>query len=258
MFLNHVGPWLDSLREGDAPTVHHIRTIGVAESQLAQMLGDLDLSPARLGFRCHMPEVIVKLVFPPDTPAQLRKQRLCEVIEAIPRGVYSVDGGDLAEVIGEALAERGQTLALAESCTTGGLAAWIGSVPGASRYLLEGAVVYANQAKTRTCGVSEADLQESGAVSEPVARQLACGIRKRAGATWGIGITGVAGPGGGTEQKPVGTVHIAVAGPHEVVHHRFRIPGDRAQIAGRSAGMALGMLFEQLELTAYQRPAEDG
>ncbi len=258
MFLNHVGPWLDSLREGDAPTVHHIRTIGVAESQLAQMLGDLDLSPARLGFRCHMPEVIVKLVFPPDTPAQLRKQRLCVVIEAIPRGVYSVDGGDLAEVIGEALAERGQTLALAESCTTGGLAAWIGSVPGASRYLLEGAVVYANQAKTRTCGVSEADLQESGAVSEPVARQLACGIRKRAGATWGIGITGVAGPGGGTEQKPVGTVHIAVAGPHEVVHHRFRIPGDRAQIAGRSAGMALGMLFEQLELTAYQRPAEDG
>ena len=126
------------------------------------------------------------------------------------------------------------------------MSAWIASVPGASRYLLEGSVVYANEAKMRTCGVTASDLESHGAVSERVARQLAEGIRTRAGANWGIGITGIAGPGGGSADKAVGTMHIAVAGASETVHHRFRIPGDRAQITSRSAGMALSMLLEQL------------
>jgi nicotinamide-nucleotide amidase len=119
-------------------------------------------------------------------------------------------------------------------------------VAGASRYLTEGTVVYADAAKVRTCGVLEEDIQTHGAVSEPVARQLASGIRTRAGSTWGIGITGIAGPGGGTPDKPVGTVHIAIAGPAAVIHHRYRIPGDRAQITARAGGLALGMLLELL------------
>ena len=246
MFTQHVAPRLSALRTGEAPVVRRIRTIGVPESHLQDMLGSMDLSPAQLGFRSHMPEVIVKLAFPPGVAADHRDMRTQEVVQAIGRGVYSVDGGDLAQVVGGILADRGETIALAESCTAGQVSAWIASVPGSSRYLLEGAVVYANEAKVRTCGVTHAVLQEHGAVSEPVARQLALGIRARAQATWGIGITGIAGPGGGTEDKPVGTVHIAVAGPSTVRHHRYLIPGTRAQITSRAAGMALGMLFEQL------------
>ncbi len=246
MFLDHVVPRLVALVDIAPPTIHRIRTIGVPESRLQQTLGGMNLSPGRLGFRSHMPEVIVKLIFPAGTPEAVRLGRVDEAARAIGRGVYSVDGGDLAEVVGAKLAARGQTLAVAESCTGGQLSAWVSQVPGASRYLLEGVVVYANAAKVRICGVSEEDLEAHGAVSEPVARQLAAGIRERAGATWAIGITGTAGPTGGTEEKPVGTVHMAVAGPDGVVHHRFRIPGDRAQITGRAVGMALGMLLEQL------------
>lgn len=246
MFTDQVAPRLSTLQIGAPPITHRIRTIGVAESRLQQLLGPMDLEPATLGFRSHLPEVIVKLVFPPDTPEPRRAARLSAAVEAIGRGVYSVDGGDLAQTVGQRLVERGESLALAESCTGGQLTAWIAGVAGASRYLLESAVVYANSAKVRTCGVLQADLQTHGAVSEPVARQLASGIRDRSSSTWGIGITGIAGPGGGTPDKPVGTVHIAIAGPTEVIHHRYRIPGDRAQITARAAGLALGMLLELL------------
>ena len=243
MFLNHVLP---SMAQGHPPIIHRIRTIGVPESHLQQTLGPMDLGPCTLGFRSHSPEVIVKLVYEPDTPEAIRSRHVAQAVAAIGRGVYTVDGGDLAEVLSERLVARGETLALAESCTSGQVSAWVGSVPGASRYLIEGAVVYANEAKMRSCGVSAEDLTAHGAVSEPVARQLAQGIRQRAQTTWGVGITGIAGPGGGSEDKPVGTVHIAIAGPDVDVHQRYRIPGNRAQITLRAAGMALGLLLEQL------------
>jgi len=246
MFLEQVANKLAKIRNSDPPILHRIRTIGVPESRLQKVLGQIALAPARLGFRSHIPEVIVKLMFSPDTPAAIQEARIDTVVEAIGRGVYSVNGGDLAEVVGERLVAKGDTLALAESCTGGQLSAWIASVPGASRYLLEGIVAYANEAKIRSCGVIPSDLESHGAVSEQVARQLAEGIRARAGASWGIGITGIAGPGGGSADKPVGTVHIAVAGAAQTVHHRFRIPGDRAQITSRAAGMALSMLLEEL------------
>ena len=243
MFLQHVLPLLD---KGNPPIIHRIRTIGVPESHLQQMLGEMDLGPSTLGFRSHSPEVIVKLVFEPGTPQPTRSHHVDAAVAAIGRGVYTVDGGDLAEVLGERLVARNETLSIAESCTSGQIAAWVGSVPGASRYLIEGSVVYANAAKIRTCGVSASDLEEHGAVSEPVARQLARGIRQRTQTTWGVGITGIAGPGGGSKDKPIGTVHIAIDGPDSSVHHRYRIPGNRAQITLRASGLALGLLIEQL------------
>jgi nicotinamide-nucleotide amidase len=246
MFTDHVAPRMAKLDGIAPPILHRIRTIGVPESTLQRTLGPMDLSPAELGFRSHMPEVIVKLVFPANTPQALRTEKINAVTQAIGRGVYTVDGGDLAEVVSERLVARGETLALAESCTSGRIASWVTQVPGASRYFLEGAIVYANAAKVRTCGVSTEDLNDHGAVSEPVARQLASGMRARAGSDWAIGVTGIAGPGGGSADKPVGTVHIAIAGPSGVTHKRLRIPGDRAQITGRAAGMALGLLLEQL------------
>ena len=119
-------------------------------------------------------------------------------------------------------------------------------MPGASSYLLEGAVVYANDAKVRTCAVDPAVLERDGAVSEAVARQLAEGIRNRASATWGIGITGIAGPDGGTPDKPVGTVHFGVAGPEGTEHTLVRFPGDRARVQRLSAGWALHLLHQRI------------
>jgi nicotinamide-nucleotide amidase len=246
MFQIRVQPALAQLGEASPPIIHRIRTIGRSESHLQSLLGSMELSPATLGFQSKTPEVIVKLSFPAHGELQLRQSILQQAITQIGTGVYSVDGGDLAAILGERLVARSETIALAESCTAGQIASWIGSVPGASRYLIEGAVVYANAAKIRSCGVRPEDIAAHGAVSEPVARQLAEGIRERAQTTWGLGITGIAGPSGGTEDKPVGTVHIAVAGPDCTIHRRLRVPGDRVQITARATGLAIGLLLEQL------------
>jgi nicotinamide-nucleotide amidase len=112
--------------------------------------------------------------------------------------------------------------------------------------LLEGAVVYSNDAKVRTCGVAPALLEAHGAVSEPVARALAEGIRARAGSTYGIGITGIAGPAGGTAEKPVGTVHLALAGPGGTLHRAERFLGDRDRVTASAAAAALFLLLRSL------------
>ena len=127
------------------------------------------------------------------------------------RAVYSIDGRPLEAVVGDLLRERGMTIAVAESCTGGLLASRLTDVPGSSDYVDRGVVCYSNRAKTELLGVPEALIAEHGAVSEPVARAMAEAIRARARTNVGIGITGIAGPGGGTPEKPVGTVAIAVA-----------------------------------------------
>jgi nicotinamide-nucleotide amidase len=246
MFHAHIAPLLLGSQGGDAPHLHRIRTIGVGESRLQDRLNGVDLGGAELGFRAHLPEVQVKLRFAADVHQSHREAVVAAVVAAIGRGVYTVDGGDLPTEVGLRLTAAHATVAVAESCTAGTLTAWLGGVPGASRYLIEGAVVYANAAKIRSCGVSEAAITQHGAVSEAVARQLAEGIRGRAGSTYGIGITGIAGPDGGTPEKPVGTVHIAVAGPARTDHHRFGFPGTRSQITQRAAGLALSMLLEMM------------
>jgi competence/damage-inducible protein CinA-like protein len=154
----------------------------------------------------------------------------------------------LESVVGELLRGAGATLTAAESCTGGLFAQRITSVPGSSDYFLGGAVTYSNELKVRLVGVPPELLAEHGAVSEPVARAMAEGVRRALGSDYGVGITGVAGPGGGSEEKPVGTVHIAVAGPAEGdVHHRkLRLPGDRDRIRRFSAQLALEMLRRRL------------
>ncbi len=154
----------------------------------------------------------------------------------------------LESVVGELLRRAGATLTAAESCTGGLFAQRITSVPGSSDYFLGGAVTYSNELKVRLVGVPLELLAEHGAVSEPVARAMAQGVRRALGSDYGVGITGVAGPGGGSEEKPVGTVHIAVAGPAEDdVHHRkLRLPGDRERVRRFSAQLALEMLRRRL------------
>jgi PncC family amidohydrolase len=203
----------------------------------------VDLGGADLGFRAHLPGVQVKLLFPSSVDPQTRAQAVTRVCDRLAKWVYSVDGGDLAETVVATLTEAGETVAIAESCTGGMVSAWLADVPGASSILEEGAVVYSNASKTRAVGVDPAIIEGHGAVSEPVSRALAQGIRELSGATWGIGITGVAGPGGGSETKPVGTVHIAVSGQDGVVHQHAVIPGNRAQVRRRAAGGSLALLL---------------
>ena len=142
----------------------------------------------------------------------------------------------------QACATRAATLAVAESCTGGMLGMRLTAVPGSSRVLQGGTIAYANAVKVRELGVSASDLDTVGAVSEPVARAMASGVRLRFGTTIGIGITGIAGPDGGTPEKPVGTVWVAVDLNGEVHAVRAILPGDRSEIRYRAAQLALDRL----------------
>lgn len=156
--------------------------------------------------------------------------------------VYSVDGRPLEAVVGDLTREAGWTIAVAESCTGGLLASRLTDVPGSSDYFDRGVVCYSNQAKMDLVDVPGALIAEHGAVSEPVAAAMADGIRHRAATTVGIGITGIAGPGGGTAAKPVGTVAVAVLAGERRAIRTLRLFGGREQIKFQAAQGALNML----------------
>ena len=164
-----------------------------------------------------------------------------ELEEVLGPAVYSVDGRGLEVVVGDLLRERKLTIAAAESCTGGLMMSRLTDVPGSSDYVERGVVCYSNRSKTELAGVAAALIAEHGAVSEPVARAMAEGIRERAGASIGVGITGIAGPGGGTPQKPVGTVAIAVVGDDDTRVRTFLFLGDRAMVKFQAAQSALNM-----------------
>ncbi|MDP6935543.1 MAG: nicotinamide-nucleotide amidohydrolase family protein, partial [Myxococcota bacterium] len=247
MYETWVDPVVLAQADGQGLVRHVIRMVGISEAVLEQRVAPFRAEPGlRLGFRAAYPENQLKLLFTAEVPERRRKALVEQVCDAIGPRVYGVDSGDLAEVVGGLLAERGETIALAESCTVGKVVAWLGGVPGASRYLLEGAVVYSNEAKTRVCGVSPDLIVQHGAVSEEVARVLSSGIRARAATTWGIGITGIAGPSGGSAHKPVGTVHVAINGPGIDYHRCLQLRGGRDRITTMAAATALSMLRQFL------------
>jgi nicotinamide-nucleotide amidase len=156
--------------------------------------------------------------------------------------VYSTDGRPLEAIVGDLLRDRQLTIAVAESCTGGLLASRLTDVPGSSAYFDRGVVCYSNRAKVEWLGVPEPVIDAHGAVSEPVASAMAEGIRERASAHVGIGITGIAGPGGGTPEKPVGTVAIAVVTPDASAIRTFRFNGPREMVKFQSAQAAMNML----------------
>ena len=145
-------------------------------------------------------------------------------------------------VVGEMLAERGLRIALAESCTGGLLTSRLTDVPGSSRYVVEAVIAYANEAKTNLLDVPAPLIAAHGAVSEPVAIAMANGGRARADVDFGVGVTGIAGPGGGTPEKPVGLVWIAVNVAGQVRTHGSRFIGDRAEIRFRATQAALDLV----------------
>ena len=172
--------------------------------------------------------------------------------KALGSEVFGRDEETLEAVVGDLLRSRGQTLALAESCTGGLLAGRLTDVGGSSDYFLGAAVTYANSAKSALVGVDPATLERFGAVSEETAREMALGARRRFGATIGLSVTGIAGPGGGTPDKPVGTVHLALeASDGSRLHRKYLLPGDRAMFRRWTTAMALSLLRQHL----ISRPA---
>lgn len=251
MFAEQVVPRLERLRP--EPTVFEVRVLrsfGLTESQTDQMLAGLEerFPEVKLGFRAHFPEIQVKLTVkgPDVTAAKARLEAAAdEVRRRLGAHVFS-DGAAIEEIVGEGLRREKATLATAESCTGGLVAQMITAIAGSSEYFDRGFVTYSNQAKMDLLGVSEAILREHGAVSEPCVRAMAEGARARAGTTYALAITGIAGPGGGTPEKPVGLVYVALAAPDKTVVRRIRWPGQREQVRAISAMVALDLLRRRL------------
>lgn len=242
-------------RLGEVPAARVLKLFGVPESHADHAMRPVMDDPANadvhFGFRAHWPEVHLKWSVPgPD--AQARADRIAAAVRALFGDAVWGEGKDeLPALVVGRLAARGDRLAVAESCTGGLLAELVTAVPGASSAFDAGVVAYANAAKERFVAVPGELLAAHGAVSEPVARALAERIRRAAGATWGVGITGIAGPSGGTPEKPVGTVHLALAGDGgtEHVHRVYR--GDRERIRRQAAYEALNLL----RLALARRPS---
>lgn len=229
-----------------------LRTVGVAESELQQRLGGWSHPGVVVGYRTILPENWVKLRLSAGVTDADAAAIADELKRRIGTGVFAVEGlgapgGPLAEVIGRLLVSRQQTLAVAESCTGGQIAAQCTAIPGASAWFLEGAITYSNAAKTRVLGVPADTIERHGAVSAEVAMQMATGVRERSGASYGLAVTGVAGPGGGSPEKPVGTVHVALATSTDVHHRLLRLGGDRSRIQSLSASGALDLVRRHLE-----------
>jgi nicotinamide-nucleotide amidase len=183
-----------------------------------------------------------------DTEANRLLDELAgQLDEALGEYIFSRRDETLEQVVGDLLRWRGYSLATAESCTGGLLAGRVTEVPGSSEYFLEGVVTYSNEAKMRMLGVPKEMLDEYGAVSEQVACAMAAGIRKLAGSTFGIGVTGIAGPSGGTEEKPVGLVYIALADEDTVEARKLIFPGDRQFIRTLTVNSALDLLRRRIK-----------
>lgn len=229
-----------------------IKTTGIGESEMQVRAGVIDHPGVTVGTRTVLPENFLKLRFAADVSDDEVRDICTTVAARIGSPVFGIDGlngrcGGLAEVTGQLLIDRNETLAVAESCTGGRLSAMCTSISGSGAWFLEGVVTYSNAAKVRVLGVSETSLAEYGAVSEQVAREMADGLRARSGATYALAITGLAGPDGGSAEKPVGTVHLALASPSGTEHRLLRLGGDRNRIQDLSAAGALDVLRRSLQ-----------
>jgi len=240
-----------SARVGSVPAFRLVKLLAVPESHADQamrpVMDDPENRDVRFGYRAHWPEIHVKWAVPgPD--AQARADRILTRVRAIfGPSVFAEGKDELAPLVVAGLTRRGERVALAESCTGGMVAEMLTGVPGSSNVFELGVVAYGNEAKTGIVGVPAELLASHGAVSEPVACALADGIRRLGRANWGIGITGIAGPTGGTEEKPVGTVWMALSGhgATRTLHRVFR--GDRDRVRRTAAYEALDLLRRAME-----------
>jgi nicotinamide-nucleotide amidase len=234
-----------------------LHTTGVPESELAQLIADIEAerpAGADLAFLPGVAGVSLRLtargIEDPAHADMVLDQAEAIIAPVVSSYRFHAEGGDLVDAVAEALTQRGKTVATAESCTGGGVAKRLTDRAGSSAYFLGGVVSYTNEAKVSILGVDAAVIEDHGAVSREVAVGMAQGARERFVADAGIGITGVAGPSGGTDTKPVGTVWYAVSLDDRTAAREERFPGDRAFVRARAGQAALMLLLRMLEGSA--------
>jgi nicotinamide-nucleotide amidase len=251
MFTNQVLPLLGQLFPKPKNFVCKVlKTTGVGESmveeRVAPKLQTLFAKGLEIGYCARVGEVDVRLTARGDRAIELVGEGEKIVREEMGSFVFGVEGDPLDGVVVRMLTESGRTLALAESCTGGFIANRITNIPGASAVLLAGLVTYSNEAKQRFLGVKRETLEAHGAVSEPTAREMAEGARERTGADFAISVTGIAGPSGGTPEKPVGTVFIALARNGPTIVKQYRNAYDRETFKFTTSQQALDLLRREL------------
>jgi nicotinamide-nucleotide amidase len=225
-----------------------IRLWGTPESELAATLREHEAALAGLEITTCLRDGELEIVtrYPPEL--QHRYDELHSVLAAAYKETaFSLDGATVDELVAGALVEQGRTIATAESCTAGLLAARLADLPGSSRYLLGGIVSYANEVKQEQVGVDPELILRHGAVSAEVAEAMAAGARLRLHTDLGVGITGVAGPDGGTAAKPVGLVHLCVSDGAATISRKVQLAGSRADVRQRSVTIALHLIRQLLQ-----------
>jgi len=247
-------PYLKS--QGESKEIIYSRTLkfwGISESALAEKVAPF-LQKPNPTVAPYASQGEVKLRITAIAGSEAEAQQLITPVEEQLKQIggldyYGCDGETLASVVGQLLLSSGETLSVAESCTGGGLGQMLTTVAGSSKYFLGGVISYDNQVKISLLGVNPEDLAQVGAVSATVAEQMAAGVLERLSTTWGLSITGIAGPDGGTDVKPVGLVYIGLAGPNgeaESFEHRFGQRRGRSLIRHVSACTALDHLRRKL------------
>jgi nicotinamide-nucleotide amidase len=243
MLEEQVLPWLRSLSgSNDTYLSHTFQTFGISESALDELVaGVVDASEGRIAFRAAFPQISVRVTV--HDAAAVAPARLAAVAARLREriGGYCYGEGDatMEAVVGELLTQRKQTLAVAESCSGGLIGHRLTNVPGSSAYVIGDIVAYNNKVKMSVLGVKKDTLKEHGAVSTEVASEMAAGVRQLTSASYGIGTTGVAGPDGGTPDKPVGTVCIALATPENTYAYQYKFWGTREWVKILTSQVAL-------------------
>jgi len=247
MVRDSLVPWVAARQPDMRFASRTFSTFGLPESKLDELLkGVVSPDEARLAFRAAFPRIQARLTVrgAPGDDLEARLDGLeARVRERLGHHLYATGDEGMEETVGRLLRERGLTLAVAESCTGGRIGDWITDVPGSSEYFLLGTAVYSNEAKARVLGVTTETLEAHGAVSPQTAEEMAHGVRRVAGADVGLSTTGIAGPGGGSAEKPVGTVCVGLAWEGGEWSRRFDL-GDRGRdwIKGFTAIIALDRL----------------
>ena len=253
IFDTGIAPRVSALLEGAPATARRVwRVSGMGESHVAHRLrGVMDgIDDATLHFRIAYPENLVTVVARRASQADadaVINQLDIRMRERLGGAVYGINDETLPLLIGRALTARRETIATAESCTGGLIGDLLTDVAGSSAYFLGGVIAYSNDVKRAQLGVSEATLAAHGAVSAECVREMAAGVRARLGTTWGVAVSGIAGPDGGSPDKPVGLVHFAVAGPSGIEARQLSWKAERRQVKELAAHAALNLLHRLLD-----------
>ena len=251
MYETYVGPKL-AAKAGDLRVVRRVlRVSGLGESavdeRIAPVYTQYQNPQTTILFNRSEIEIHLTAQGKTEQEAELLLDGLAgQIEERLGDAVFAFRGEQMEEIVGLRLAVNGFTLAVAESCTGGLVAQRLTEVPGSSSYFKEGVVTYSNEAKVRLLGVPSDLIGEYGAVSAPVAEAMAEGVRERAETDFGLAVTGIAGPSGGTEDKPVGLVYVALADDAHTEHRKLLLPGDRQLIRWRASQAALDLLRRRL------------